>query len=92
MRDTEKISSRLQNKLFLLSSNLPNEHELIRIYSSILHYKLSDFDPEEIKPELENIAKFVIATFKNVSEEETLKSTPSQPHYLFSMKDMSRFV
>lgn len=40
MRDAAQVSSRLLNKFFMLSSCLPNEQELKRIYSSILYYGL----------------------------------------------------
>ncbi len=57
-----------------------------------MFYNLAEFDPEEIKPEIENVTKYIISIFKIISDEETMKSTPFKPHYLFSMKDMTRLV
>ena len=43
---------------------MPNDKQLYRIYSSILYYKLKDFDPDEIKSEIENTSKYIINIFK----------------------------
>ena len=90
MRNDQSIPLRLLNKFFVLGFNIPNERSLKRIYESIFHYKLSKFDPEEIKPEIENLVKFILSVFKGIGSEEKMKSTPRKPHYLFSMKDMTR--
>lgn len=72
MRPSNNLSKRLINKFYLLSQDLPNDKQLSRIYSSILYYNLKDFDPEEIKPEIENTSKYIINIFKNISEEEIM--------------------
>ena len=49
------------------------------------------FDPEEIKTQIENLVKFSLNIFKDIIKEETLKSTPHKPHYLFSIREINRF-
>ena len=92
MSDTETIPPQLLNKFMLYSFNVPGSNQIKRIYSSILYHRMAAFDPDEIKPELENVTKFIMGVFDGVFRDERLKATPLKPHYLFSMRDMTRIV
>lgn len=92
IREGQTIPNRLLNKLFVLGLQHPNDNQLRRIYSSILYFNMSEFDGEEIKSEIENLVNFVIGAFKSISTEENFISTPLRPHYIFSLKDITRVI
>lgn len=86
------ITSSLTHKFHVVNMGVPTDNQMKRIFISILHYKLSDFDSEEIKPHIESVANLIIGLFKNVCNEDRFKPTPMKSHYLFNMRDMSRVI
>jgi len=86
------ISACLTHKFHVLNITVPSDSQIKRIFMSILHFKLNDFDSEEIKPHIEGVSCVVIQLFKNICNEEKFKPTPKKSHYLFNMRDMSRVI
>lgn len=92
MREGQQIPERLLNRFHVLGIAQPADAQLRRIYSSILYYNFADFDGEEVKSEIENCVSFITSVFKDIVSDESLINTPSKPHYLFSLKDVTRIV
>lgn len=63
--------------------------QLKRIFGTILHAKLSEFD-DEVKPLSEPITLATIAIYRSVSRE--LLPTPSKSHYLFNTRDLAKII
>jgi dynein heavy chain len=92
IRENQAVPNRLLNKLFVLGILQPSESQLRRIYNSILYFSMNEFDGEEIKSEIENLVSFVIGVFRTVQADDAFITTPARPHYIFSLKDISRIV
>lgn len=92
MRTGQSLPLRLLNHLQILFFGVPNDAQIKTIYSSILHFCLTDFDSEKIKSSIDGVVSCMLSVFKALTSEEKLKATPMKPHYVFSMKDLSRLV
>lgn len=87
-----EISKRLSTKFHLIGFSTPADHQLRRIYQSILYYKLAEFDSEEVKPNIEAIVNLVLNIYKGMQTEEDFKPTPTKSHYIFNLRDLSRSI
>ena len=83
------MTPRMQSRFNLLNFVSPSDAVIAVIFSSLLKYKLSDFD-DEIKPVEAVITSATVSIFRSVSAD--LLPTPSKCHYLFSLRDLSRIV
>ena len=79
----------MQSKFALINFTFPTDKQVLRIFQSILVFKLQDFD-EEIKPLSEPISLATINLFKAV--QDNFLPTPAKSHYLFNMRDMSKVI
>eukprot|EP00741_Cyanophora_paradoxa_P024938 tig00000056_g24072.t1 len=81
------ISNRFQSKFNLINVTFPNETQLKRIYSTMINWKLLDFE-EEIKPLGDIMTNATYDLYNAVIE--NLLPTPAKSHYVFNLRDMSK--
>eukprot|EP00736_Rhodelphis_marinus_P013382 Rmarinus@m.14828 len=82
-----EISKRIQSCFALVNVTFPSNPTIARIYGTMLHTKLTDFD-EDIKPLSDQITQCTMEIYTSVVE--GLLPTPSKPHYVFNLRDMSK--
>ena len=73
----------------MINFTFPTDKQILRIFQSVLIYKLSEFD-EDIKPLSEPISIATINLFKAV--QDNFLPTPAKSHYIFNMRDMSKVI
>ncbi|KAL8440078.1 hypothetical protein Efla_004062 [Eimeria flavescens] len=83
------ISPRLQSRFNIISFQDPSVPQLDRIYQILVVHKFSDFK-EDVKNVAENIASATVSLHFSVLQ--AFRPKPERPHYLFSMRDMSKVV
>ncbi|KAL8275155.1 hypothetical protein Esti_000905 [Eimeria stiedai] len=83
------ISPRLQSCFNIVPFLAPNSAQVNRIYQTLIVHKFSDFK-EDVKSIAESIAAATVALHQCVSQ--AFKPKPEKPHYLFSMRNMSKVV
>lgn len=86
------ITQRITSKYQVLNIATPQDSQIKRIFSSILHYKMSKFDGDEIKANIDKATDLILDFYKNVTSDDIFKPTPVKSHYMFNLRDMSRVV
>jgi len=87
-----QITERLTSKFQILNLPMPDALQIKRVFSCILYFKMSKFDQDEIKANIEKSVDVIIELFKGIQNSEQFKPTPLKSHYLFNMRDMMRVV
>ncbi|CAF3412182.1 unnamed protein product [Rotaria sp. Silwood1] len=82
-----QISQRLQSRFNLINMTFPFEHEICRIFGTMLSQKLQSFD-DDIKYLDQTITKATIDLYQTI--EKKYLPTPTKIHYTFNMRDISR--
>lgn len=83
------FSARVLASYSLVNVTNPSDAQLCRIFSSMLHARLSSFD-DEIKPLAEPVAAATVDVFNAIAAE--LLPTPSKSHYLFNTRDLAKVI
>ncbi|CAF0762898.1 unnamed protein product [Adineta steineri] len=83
----QQISSRLQSRFNLINMTFPFEHEICRIFGTMLSQKLQHFD-DDIKYLDQIITKATVDLYQTI--EKKYLPTPTKIHYTFNMRDISR--
>lgn len=83
------FSQRILSCFSLINVTAPSDSQLKRIYSTLLHAKLSDFE-DEVKPLADPITQASIGVYRAVAAE--LLPTPSKSHYLFNTRDLAKII
>ncbi|CDI82515.1 hypothetical protein EPH_0040020 [Eimeria praecox] len=83
------IASRLLSRFNTIAFLEPPLSRVNRIYQTLVVHKFSDFK-EDVRSIAENIALSTVALHQAVRQ--TFRPKPGKPHYLFSMRDMSKVV
>lgn len=65
------------------------KHQVNRIFSTLLNFKLSDFEGE-IKSLGDQITNATVVLYNAILEH--LLPTPSKSHYLFNMRDLAKVI
>ncbi|CAF4651271.1 unnamed protein product, partial [Rotaria magnacalcarata] len=82
-----QISQRLQSRFNLINMTFPFNHEISRIFGTMLSQKLQYFD-DEVKHLDQTVTKATIDLYQTI--EKNYLPTPTKIHYTFNMRDISR--
>ncbi|CAF4716798.1 unnamed protein product [Rotaria socialis] len=82
-----QISQRLQSRFNLINMTFPFNHEIGRIFGTMLSQQLQRFD-DEVKHLDQTVTKATIDLYQTI--ENKYLPTPTKIHYTFNMRDISR--
>ncbi|CDJ49023.1 hypothetical protein EBH_0056020 [Eimeria brunetti] len=83
------VASRLLSRFNTIAFLEPPLPRINRIYQTLVVHKFSDFK-EDVRSIAETIAVSTVALHQTVRQ--TFRPKPGKPHYLFSMRDISKVV